>query len=96
MMFIKSQDGETISAVNSKGMVIAYIRKNRFGTHGHWRGWEHYKYCYYTNRFLRTDVMYQMVYPSWTSGFGYFGSWSPDPMIFRSIQDFKDHYKEVA
>lgn len=96
MKFIKSADGERISAVNDLGLVVAYIEKNRFGTHGHWRGWMHYKYCYYLNRCVRCDVWHKMVYPSWDSGYGYFGSWTDDQNYFGNIQEFKDYYKEVV
>lgn len=96
MTFIKSKDGDTISAVNSMGLVVACIKKNRFGTHGHWRGWEHYKYCYYRNRLLKTTTWFRDVFPSWDEGFGYFGSWTDDVPWFGSIQEFKDYYKEVT
>jgi len=32
--------GEEFCAVKD-GQVIACVRKNYIGTHGHWRGWEH-------------------------------------------------------
>lgn len=93
MKFIKSDDGERVYAVNSTGITVAYIEKNRMGTHGHWHGWMHYKYCYYHNRFIRTDVFCKTVFPGWDRGFGYFDSWSSDRTCFTNIKEFKEHYQ---
>ena len=39
-MKIEKLDGVYL-AVNDKNEAVAYIKKNCFGTHGHYRGWEH-------------------------------------------------------
>lgn len=97
MKFIKSEDGEKVFAVNDHGEVIAFIEKDRFGTHGHWRGWKHFKYCYYTNSLVWCGVFCGVIFPSWKSGYGIFDKWTSDPSGFANIKEFKEHYtKEVS
>lgn len=51
------KDGERYYAENNDGKRVAYIEKNYIGTHGYWRGWEHYVWsdkgnCFNTAFFL--------------------------------------------
>lgn len=76
MIYKKTADGERISAVTSEGIALGYIQKARMGTHGHWRGWEHFV-------FSRKHEAYVPVYAY---------SELSEPCHFNSIRDFKEYY----
>ena len=63
-------------------MIIAYIEKNRMGTHGHWRGYTHY--MYHEGRFLwaGADIVIG----------GKMRPWTDAPWVFRNIREVKDYY----
>ena len=94
MRFIKSKDGEQISAFNDSNELVAYIRKNRMGTHGHWNGWRHYLYCDYLNQYIWAGVNCTAVYPGWNgSGYGFLDHWTNAPTCFSNITEFKNYYR---
>lgn len=73
--------GDRIYAINADGKTIAYIEKNRFGTHGHWRGWNHYVYDNSKGDFLWAgvyEILSDLV-----------------PCIFMSIKEFKAYYEAI-
>ena len=61
MKLIRSEDGERAYISNNNGIVIAMVEKQKMGTHGHWRGWTHYRLCETTGcmkivDFFDTDI----------------------------------------
>ena len=77
------KNGETYSAVNDDGKVVAFIVKNCFGTHGHWRGWEHYVYCDEKNAFYTAECINNCFNPA-----------EEIPCIFCNIKEFKEYYEK--
>lgn len=93
MRFVKSPDGETVSAVDESGKVVAYIKKNRFGTHGHWHGWMHYPWCEPLGKCVWAGVSVTSVYPErketrpWEH-------WTDEVCCFGNIKEFKERYQK--
>ena len=85
--FIKSDDGERISAIKD-GVEIAYIKKNRFGTHGHWRGWEHYVRYEGDGKCHRVNMLSSVV-TGVIDKDNPFKTWSDEPPLFSEIKSFK-------
>lgn len=89
-MITFEQHGEQFCAVKD-GEVIAYVVKNYMGTHGHWRGWEHY--------LLYNGKMTNAMYPLTLSLID-IGTENCDdiPITFRNLNEFKNYYlqREVA
>ena len=89
MQFIKSPDGEQVSAV-SDGQTVGFIRKNRFGTHGHWHGWKHYTRCERSGEFTWCGVWASAICPE--KQHKAWATWSDEPSVFASIKEFKEYY----
>lgn len=92
MKFIKSKNGERVTAVSESGETIAYIEKYRFGTHGHWHGWHHYVFCERVNKHIWAGVDESIIYPerprvAWKN-------WTSAPEWFANVKAFKTFYLE--
>ena len=93
MKFVKSADGETVSAIDATGKTVAYIKKNRFGTHGHWHGWKHYTWCESQGKCVWCAIDEDVIFPdrphvAWKA-------WTDAPPCFSNIKEFKAYW-EVA
>ena len=92
MTFTKTEDGEKILAIDSTGRTVAYIEKDRFGSHGHWKGYLHYIFCEKLGKLIWAGVDEYMIYPdrpheSWKS-------WTEAPPWFPNVKEFKTYYSE--
>ena len=90
MTFVKSPDGEQVSAVNSDGRTVGFIRKNRMGTHGHWHGWRHYTWCEQMGECIwaclnASDVFKDRPYVPYEY-------WTDAPPCFSNVKEFKEYY----
>ena len=83
MEFIKANNGDRYYIRNSEGNTIAYIEKMYMGTHGHWRGWDHYVLDLGRKEFICGRA------------FWYFGI-ENTPEWFRNLQAAKEYYGGVA
>ena len=94
MKFMKSEDGETVSAIDENGNVVAYIKKNRFGTHGHWHGWDHFLFCDSLEKWIWAGVARHVAFQNrgidnpWDK-------WTEAPVIFSNIKEFKLYHETV-
>lgn len=81
---------DRINAVDDSGTVIAYIEKQRMGTHGHWHGYLHYLFCDPLNKIIWAGEDENTVYPDrphipWKS-------WTEAPTWFANVKEFKAYY----
>lgn len=85
--FVKSPDGEQMNAVDMNGKIIGQIVKQRFGTHGHWKGWTHYCLHEASGKLLYAGVPEHVVIPD-----GRFEPWTDAPCYFANVKEFKNYY----
>lgn len=90
MTFVKSENGERVSAIDATGKTVAYIEKNRFGTHGHWHGWKHYPWCEPLGKCIWACVAEDIVFSD--RAYKPFVYWTDKPSWFANIKEFKDYY----
>lgn len=74
--FVKQTD--RVNAIGPNGILIAYIKKHYFGTHGHSSGWEHWIYCPDLGDFVWAGAIQ-------VEQLGY-------PCFFRNVKQFKEYY----
>ena len=91
MKIIKS--GENYLAVDDSGKTVAYIKKNCFGTHGHWRGWEHYVFSEKKNDYVIAEVMNEENGLFWWRDPECMDSDQYIPAVFCNIKAFRDYYE---
>ena len=88
------KDGDFVRAIDSNGTVIGYIKRQRHGTHGHWRGYLHYVPCKdRDNRMIWAGIEENYIYPDrphveWKS-------WTEAPSWFSNVKEFKAYYDRM-
>lgn len=92
MTFVKAEDGERISAIDGTGRTVAYIEKQRLGTHGYWKGYLHYTFCEKLEKLIWAGVDERMIYPD--KPYEPLKSWTAAPPWFPSVKEFKAYYSE--
>ena len=92
MKYIK--DGDRVSAINENGDLVAYIEKDRFGTHGHWHGYKHFVFCEKLNEFIWAAVPKFVVYPGEPASD--YESWTEEPPHFSSVRSFKEYLERAS
>ena len=70
------------------GKLTAVVEKERFGTHGHWRGWRHCVYCPVVGQILWAGVE---LYPGVPRDA--MENWTDAPVYFANLKEVKEYYK---
>ena len=83
MKFIKINNGDRYNIVDCDGNTVAYINKYFFGSHGHWRGWEHWIFDSDRNDFIC----------GWS--FDFLGI-ENIPAFFGNIKEAKAYYETIS
>ena len=88
------KNGEIYSAVNDGEKVVAYIEKNRFGTHGHWRGWNHLVFSDKRNDYVYAERMNMDNGLRWWDDPSCVDSDQYIPVHFCNVKEFKEYYEK--
>lgn len=96
MRFEKTADGERINVIDDDGTIIAYAEKQRFGTHGHWRGYLHYLFCDRVGKIIWAGEQSKSIYPEKPVN-NCWENWTDAPPVFLNVKEIKAYYlpKEV-
>ena len=81
---IKKDGDETYNIFNESNEMIGVLKKNSFGTHGHWRGWNHYVYCKQLGRFAWAGSEIPIN--------GKLQRWADAQVIFLNLKEAKQYY----
>lgn len=84
------KDGDIVRAISTEGAVLGYIKKDRFGTHGHWRGYLHYVLCKENNKLIWAGINEREIFPD--RPYTPWKSWTDAPTWFANVKEFKEYY----
>ena len=80
------KENEKILIIDQSGSVIAYLEKNGFGTHGHYRGYKHFIFSAADNKYIWCGVEYYCKEEK------EFKRFTDKPETFRNLKEVKLYY----
>lgn len=88
-MFKLVKDGGKYNVTDEAGKIVACAEKGYIGTHGHYRGFNHYIYSEKLGRLRWAGEMGPVAGPD---GKRALKPWTEEPLMFKSLKEFKNYY----